>query len=271
MSSQTQDTLSHQVIEHIPALRRYARLLTRSADQADDLVQDCLERALSRGGLYQQGTNLRAWLFTVMRNIAITQMRRDKLRRTYASERLAMDRRSEAPNQIDVVALKDGFRLLQSLTPGERQAVALLGVHDLSYEQAARVSGAPVGTMKSRLSRGRQRRRRLTPTPSVRKQIDAVLRARLSRHRDHRRHPGLRRRRLGRDRHRSGPVLRVPRGLRAEPHLRHVEARPTLVVGALALAASTGQQAEHDRRGNDLGHVGSESGNDIRQRLGDPR
>jgi RNA polymerase sigma-70 factor (ECF subfamily) len=153
--------LGDHVIDHIPALRRYARVLVRASDQADDLVQDCVERALSRASLYQPDTNLRAWLFTIMRNIAITQTRKDKLRRTYASERLAMDRRSQVPAQLDIVALKDSLRMMKQLSTGEQQAVTLLGLHDLSYEEAAGISGLPVGTMKSRLSRGRHRLRSL--------------------------------------------------------------------------------------------------------------
>lgn len=166
--------LGDQIIDHIPALRRYARVLARTVDQADDLVQDCVERALSRSNLYQPDTNLRAWLFTIMRNIAITQTRKEKLRRTYASERLAMDRRSEAPSQGDVVVLKDSLRMMKRLSSGEQQAVRLLGLYDLSYEEAAGMSGLPVGTMKSRLSRGRQRLRALldpaegrNPPPNV--------------------------------------------------------------------------------------------------------
>lgn len=159
MSRTAPNWLGAQVIEHIPSLRRYARVLARTADQADDLVQDCIERALSRQNLYQPDTNLRAWLFTIMRNIAITQTRKDKLRRSYASERMAMDRRAEMPKQTDIVALKDSLRLMSTLSDGEQQAVTLLGLNDLSYEEAAAMSGLPVGTMKSRLSRGRQRLR----------------------------------------------------------------------------------------------------------------
>jgi RNA polymerase sigma-70 factor (ECF subfamily) len=153
--------LGRQLIEHIPALRRYARVLARTADQADDLVQDCLERALSRSSLYQSNTNLRAWLFTILRNIAITQTRKEKLRRIYASERIAMERRVAAPSQTDMVTLKDSLRLLGSLSNGEQEAVTLLGLKDMSYDEAAGISGLPVGTMKSRLSRGRQRLRTL--------------------------------------------------------------------------------------------------------------
>ena len=161
MSQASNDRLGAQIVDQVPALRRYARVLVRTADQADDLVQDCVERALSRAALYEPGTNLRAWLFTIMRNIAITQTRKDKLRRNYASERMAVDRGTEAPSQTDVVVLKDSLRILSQLSPGEQQAVTLLGLYDLSYEEAASLSGLPVGTMKSRLSRGRQRLRAL--------------------------------------------------------------------------------------------------------------
>jgi RNA polymerase sigma-70 factor (ECF subfamily) len=159
MPTNDANCLGVQVVEHIPALRRYARVLARTSDQADDLVQDCVERALSRSNLYQPDTNLRAWLFTIMRNIAITQTRKDKLRRAYAAEQMMVEHRAAPASQSDVVALKDSFRLMKSLSPGEKQAVALLGVFDLSYEEAAKASGLPVGTMKSRLSRGRQRLR----------------------------------------------------------------------------------------------------------------
>ena len=159
--TQPTNRLGDQIVDHIRALRRYARVLVRTGDRADDLVQDCVERALSRASLYQPDTNLRAWLFTIMRNIAITQARKDRLRRSYASERMAMDRRSEAPSQTDVVALKDSLRIISGLSSGEQQAVTLLGLYDLSYEEAASLSGLPVGTLKSRLSRGRRRLRML--------------------------------------------------------------------------------------------------------------
>ena len=150
------------LIDHVPAVRRYALCLVGTRDQADDLVQDCLERALSRADLFQPDTNLRAWLFTIMRNIAITQARKNKLRRTDAADRLARAARSRPASQLDSVALSESLTLIGQLTPGEQEAVTLLGVQDLSYEEAARVAGLPVGTMKSRLSRGRQRLRALS-------------------------------------------------------------------------------------------------------------
>jgi RNA polymerase sigma-70 factor (ECF subfamily) len=161
MSDTSFQWLSREVIEHIPHLRRYARVLVRAEDQANDLVQDCVGRALSRSSLYRPDTNLRAWLFTIMRNIAITQARRQYIRRTYAAERQAIAHRAEAPSQTHTIALKESMRMLKELSPGERQAIALLVVNELSYEEAATVSGLPPGTMKSRLSRGREHLRLL--------------------------------------------------------------------------------------------------------------
>lgn len=148
-----------QVIEHMTVLRRYARVLVRTSDQADDLVQDTVERALARADLYQPGTNLRAWLFTIMRNICITNARKMKLRRTYAAELMSLERHLSPAAQDDVVMLKESLALVQHLSPGEQQAVTLLGIQDLSYEASAEIAELPVGTMKSRLSRGRQRLR----------------------------------------------------------------------------------------------------------------
>jgi RNA polymerase sigma-70 factor (ECF subfamily) len=152
-------SVGEQVIEHMTVLRRYARVLVRTQDQADDLVQDTIERALARADLYQPGTNLRAWLFTIMRNICITNARKLKLRRTYAAELMSLERHLSPAAQDDIVMLKESLALVQQLSPGEQQAVTLLGVQDMSYETSAEIAALPVGTMKSRLSRGRQRLR----------------------------------------------------------------------------------------------------------------
>jgi RNA polymerase sigma-70 factor (ECF subfamily) len=149
------------IVEHTVALRRYARFLTRTADQADDLVQDCIARALSRPHLYRPDTNLRGWLFTMLRNIAISQSRKAKIRQAYATERLAMGSVASPPSQIHSVALTESLELMKRLRGPERQAVALLGIFDMTYKEAADHSGLNVGTMKSRLSRGRARLRTL--------------------------------------------------------------------------------------------------------------
>jgi RNA polymerase sigma-70 factor (ECF subfamily) len=149
------DDLGCGILVHAAALRRYALRLTRTADQADDLVQDCIARALSRANLYRPDTNLRAWLFTILRNIFISQSRKATHRRNYASECLATGSAIAPPNQFHMVALKESLKLMQNLPTQEQQAVALLGIFDMTYVEAARHAGANIGTMKSRTSRGR--------------------------------------------------------------------------------------------------------------------
>jgi RNA polymerase sigma-70 factor (ECF subfamily) len=161
MNTPLEPSLEFGILAHTAALGRYARLLTRSADRAEDLVQDCLARALSRPHLYQPDTNLRAWLFTILRNIALTDKRKAKYGQAYAAERTAMGATAAAPNQIHRVALKESLRLIKSLPARERQAVTLLGILGMSYTEAAQHSGMAIGTMKSRLSRGQARLRAL--------------------------------------------------------------------------------------------------------------
>ena len=156
----------HGLVEReIPRLRRYARALTRSADRADDLVQETLLRAISKSHLWQIGTDIRAWLFTIMHNHYVNMVRR------------AM--RDEATIDIEqvsssLVAITDPTassqlrELEQSLgrLPGEqREVILLVGLEGMSYETAAKVLSVPVGTVRSRLSRGRDALRRLMGLP----------------------------------------------------------------------------------------------------------
>jgi RNA polymerase sigma-70 factor (ECF subfamily) len=152
-------TIGTQLIEHAPELRRFARRLTGANDQADDLLQDCMERALSRVDLFEPGTNLRAWLFTIMRNIAITRARRDTLRDRHARAVLGQCAKSEPPRQDVVIALKETFALLDDLPETDRSVIGAMCVDDLSHEEAAQRFDTAVGTVKSRLSRARQRLR----------------------------------------------------------------------------------------------------------------
>jgi RNA polymerase sigma-70 factor (ECF subfamily) len=154
-----------QLIEHAPELRRFARRLTGANDQADDLLQDCIERALSRADLFEPGTNLRAWLFTIMRNIAITRARRDVLRDRHARMTLAQSPKTEAPRQEAVIALKETLALLQTLPETDRAVVDAMCFDELGHDEAARRFDTAVGTVKSRLSRARQRLRAAADVP----------------------------------------------------------------------------------------------------------
>jgi len=144
---------------HIPALRRYAWALLRDDQAADDLVQDCLERALARWHLRRRDGNLRAWLFAILHNRFISDRRRDARR----GVQLPLDGEIGGPAAADAeagVARRDLLEGLALLPPEQREVVLLVGVEDLSYDEAARVLGIPIGTVMSRLSRGREKLRR---------------------------------------------------------------------------------------------------------------
>jgi RNA polymerase sigma factor (sigma-70 family) len=146
----------------IPSLRRYARALVHDPGEADDLVQDCLERVLSRWGQKRSGEPLRPWLFSIMHNHFVDQMRRKMRRGTMvALDDAPLPLR---PRQEDDLAARDLLRLLQNLPSDYRSVLLLVGVEEFSYAEAARILGCPEGTVMSRLHRGRALFRRLLET-----------------------------------------------------------------------------------------------------------
>lgn len=141
----------------IPALRRYAWALTRHDDDADDLVQDCLERALARSATRRGDGSLRAWLFSILHNVFISGRRKALLRRMQA-----LDEVSEpvvSGGQEDRVAMNEMLAALETLPEDQRAVLLLVGVEDFSYAEAATALDVPIGTVMSRLSRGRERLR----------------------------------------------------------------------------------------------------------------
>jgi len=144
------------IVAEIPRLRRYARALTGDTARADDLVQDTLERALSRFSLWRPG-NLRAWLFTIMHNIFVNQIK-SAARIDYLADDLLPDLPLRA-TQSDNLELRDLDRALSRLSAEQREVLLLVGLEDLSYEETAHIVGTPIGTVMSRLSRGRERLR----------------------------------------------------------------------------------------------------------------
>ena len=147
----------------IPALRRYAYALLRDHDAADDLVQDTLERALSRWSLRRRDGDLRAWLFTIQRNLHVSAMRQGKRRGAHVNLDEATTP-SSAAQQESGIEVQDILAALDQLPEEQKSLLLLVGVEDLSYEDAAKVIGVPAGTVMSRLSRGRQRLRALLET-----------------------------------------------------------------------------------------------------------
>ena len=148
---------SARVHELIPRLRRYARALTGERSAADDLVQDTLERAWNKLHLWRDGSDLRAWLFTIMHNVHVNQVRS-----RMAAATVPLDEAAEAPvrpTQSDMLEVRDIDTALQQLSVDQRQVLLLVAVERMSYEETARTLGIPIGTVMSRLARGRERLR----------------------------------------------------------------------------------------------------------------
>ncbi len=170
----------------IPRLRRFARALTHDLVAADDLVQDCLTRALGKLHLWEEGTDLRAWLFTVLHNQHVNHIRR-KVREGATvglSEREPL--LSHAPQQGRRLELRDLERAIGKLPDAQRSVILLVGLEGMRYEEVALVLNVPVGTIRSRLSRARESLRKLTGSLPEKETRTARLCAspRASRHRN---------------------------------------------------------------------------------------
>ncbi len=148
--------------DHIPALRRYARALVGDAAQADDLVQDCLERAVSRAHQWRQSGSLRGWLFTIMHNINANQRRSAARAPGWDPIERVENTAGRAGDQIDRIVLQEAVAALALLSLEQRQVLLLVALEGLRYEEVAQVLGVPIGTVMSRLSRARDRLRDLS-------------------------------------------------------------------------------------------------------------
>jgi RNA polymerase sigma-70 factor (ECF subfamily) len=138
----------------IPRLRRYARALLRNRDRADDLVQDTLLRGLEKLHLYQPGTNLRAWLFTVMHNLYVNSHRRAARQgQTIHVEKVQL---STPASQVSRLELRDLERAMASLPEDQRTTLLLIGLEGMRYEDVAQICDVPIGTVRSRVSRARE-------------------------------------------------------------------------------------------------------------------
>ena len=150
-----------QVEGKIAQLRRYARALTHDVIHADDLVQDCLTRAIAKQHLWQPGTDLRAWLFTILHNQYVSDVRRSAREGANVLIEDAEPALTIQSNAIDTLQLRDLEAAMARLPPEPRQVILLIGLEGMSYDEAAAVLGIPVGTVRSRLSRGRSQLRLL--------------------------------------------------------------------------------------------------------------
>ena len=145
----------------IPRLRRYARALTRDVSRADDLVQSCLTRAVAKQHLWQPGTDLRAWLFTILHNQHVNDVRRSVREGINVAVEEMAPVLTVQSNAVAVLQLRDLEAAIARLPQEQRQVILLVGLEGMRYEEVAEILGVPVGTVRSRLSRGRDQLRRL--------------------------------------------------------------------------------------------------------------
>ena len=165
-------TADDDLLAWVPRLRRYARALAGNRDDADDLVQDTLERAWSRAGLWRGVADMRAWLFGIMHNLHVDALRRGRL----ATVAIAEDtpEGAVAPTQGDRLAVQDLQSALDRLAPEQREVLLLVALEDMAYADIAQALGIPLGTVMSRLSRGRERLRALLDGAPAKPGGDAV-------------------------------------------------------------------------------------------------
>jgi RNA polymerase sigma-70 factor (ECF subfamily) len=172
-----------ELIAALPRLRRYARVLTGDGNRADDLVQDTLARAWEKRGLWLAGSNLRAWLFTIMHNVHLNQFVRRRCEQAETSldtdngPAAGWEVADDGPaagwdisvraTQSDRVELAEVLAHIERLPAEQREVLMLAAVEELRYDEIARIQGIPIGTVMSRLNRGRQRLRLMLSEPPV--------------------------------------------------------------------------------------------------------
>ncbi|MGB4063467.1 MAG: RNA polymerase sigma factor [Azonexus sp.] len=150
---------SRAIIAELPRLRRYARAMLGDRAAADDLVQDTLERAWSRFAQWRAGSDLRAWLFGIMHNLRVDQLRRGSLS-THSLDDDACEVPTR-PTQNDLLEVIDLESALRQLPDDQREVLLLVGLEEMSYAEISAALGVPIGTVMSRLSRGRERLRQI--------------------------------------------------------------------------------------------------------------
>jgi RNA polymerase sigma-70 factor (ECF subfamily) len=150
-----------QIEQHIPRLRRYALVLVGDPSRAEDIVQDCLERAWSRQHLFRPGSDLRAWLFTILHNVHANAARKYNTGPALVPLEDDVPVAPSRPTQLDALELADLKTALARLPEDQRQVILMVGMEQMHYGEVARVLDVPIGTVMSRLHRARERLRGL--------------------------------------------------------------------------------------------------------------
>ena len=166
--------LNRDIVELIPALRMFARTFCKNAFDADDLVQETLTKAIANNSKFRPGTNLKAWMFTIMRNsfYTSTKVRR---REQPGSEECVSDQRSVAQSQDWSMQGREVRASLDALPSEQREVLVLIGILGVSYEEAAEMTGCAIGTIKSRLNRARHRMLALLQSETVSELFDTSV------------------------------------------------------------------------------------------------
>lgn len=168
MTSPPCPDLMAEMVELIPRLRRYARVLVRDRDHADEFVQEALMRGVARIDQFQPGTDLRAWLFTILHNLVVSSFRREK-HRAMLAEKQGMPERMTMPSQEDWTELRQIETAMHKLDGRYRELLLLASVSGASYEELAQTLSIPIGTVRSRLNRARAHLRRQLEKPALEK------------------------------------------------------------------------------------------------------
>ena len=154
-SNDTASFRQEDLLACIPHLRAYARFLTGNRERADDLVQDALVRALTASHQFQAGTNLKAWIFTILRNLFYNEIRKNRLK-VQSIDDIPGEGPATPPTQDVNLEFADFRRAFWQLGQSQREVLIMVGASGLSYEEAAAICGCAVGTIKSRVSRARR-------------------------------------------------------------------------------------------------------------------
>lgn len=153
-SAASNEDLKAAMVALLPNLRAFARSLCSNPAQADDLVQDAIAKALTHIDQFQAGSNLRAWMFTILRNTYYSELRKRR-RETEDPDGIFTERLADLPQQDGVVDLEDFKRAFALLSSDHREVLTLVGAFGVGYEEAAEICGCAVGTVKSRVNRAR--------------------------------------------------------------------------------------------------------------------
>ncbi|AHD08503.1 RNA polymerase sigma factor [Phaeobacter gallaeciensis] len=145
-----------ELVDHLGAMRAFAISLTRNTAMADDLVQDTLVKAWTNIEKFEEGSNMRAWLFTILRNTYYS-LRRKRRREVEDADGVLSEQLSQKPDHDGRLNMRDFNAAFEQLNDEQREALVLVGAGGFSYEEAAETCGVKVGTIKSRVNRGRAR------------------------------------------------------------------------------------------------------------------